>query len=36
MEFVHRVYLFLMNLYFRRLLQRGIYRFSQAAMTHAT
>jgi len=36
LEFVHRVYLFLTKLYFSRLLQRGVYRCSPAAMMHAT
>jgi hypothetical protein len=34
--FVHRVYLFLTILYFKRLLQRGIYRCSPTAMIHGT
>jgi len=36
LEFVHRVYLFLTNLYFRRLLQTRIYRSSPTAMIHAS
>jgi hypothetical protein len=36
LEFVHTANLFLTTLYFSRLLQRGIYRCSPAAMIHAS